>query len=67
MCELCHKTPCHPTCPNAADPEPLYECNVCGNAIYEGEYVYYINDEYWCERCISDCCSIAEAEFEDEY
>ena len=34
-------------------PQIAYRCWQCGNEIYEGEDLYIINDEMWCEcgRC----------------
>ncbi len=37
MCEDCHRTQCHPQCPNATPPSPPAYCCVCGEAFYEGQ------------------------------
>jgi hypothetical protein len=72
MCDLCLLYPCHPGCPNAPEPPVVCECSQCGEPIYEGDAVYDIHDEKWCESCIEDCRSEAELyepnyyELEDE-
>ena len=60
MCEICLQSPCHPRCPNAPDPPVVCLCCQCRNKIYEGDEVYDINDEKWCESCVKECCHIAE-------
>lgn len=65
MCEICLQSPCHPRCPNAQDPPVVCLCCQCGNEIYEGDEVYDINDEKWCEFCVKECCHIAELDEPD--
>lgn len=65
MCEICLQSPCHPRCPNAQDPPVVCPCCQCGNEIYEGDEVYDINDEKWCESCVKECCHIAELDEPD--
>ena len=60
MCEICHRTPCHPRCPNADEPAVVCLCANCGDEIHEGDEVYNINDELWCENCVRDCHCTAE-------
>lgn len=67
MCEICLRTPCHPQCPNASEPEPVYECDNCGCGIFDGDDVYDINGERWCAECIDFARDTAEANFEDEF
>ena len=65
MCEICHRSPCHPRCPNASDPPVVGLCTNCGHEIYDGDDGYYVNDEWWCEDCMRGCFRIAEADFDD--
>lgn len=37
MCEICRQNPCHPRCPNAPEPTPVYECEWCKEPILDGE------------------------------
>ena len=54
MCEICLKKPCHSTCPNASEPPTVYICSGCGHPILEGESVWHILGEQFCEECISE-------------
>lgn len=54
MCSVCLSTPCHPRCPNAPEPVPVYTCGWCEEPIFE-------NDEYMetpegpvCRECIEE-------------
>lgn len=60
MCDYCRQTPCDHRCPNAPDPVPVCECDHCGKDIYEGDTIYKINDEVWCEECTDDARTYAE-------
>ena len=40
MCAECGMNPCHPRCPNAPEPVPIYECVKCGYGILAG-------DKFW--------------------
>lgn len=62
MCSLCHRTPCHPRCPNAPEPPVVHVCDQCGDPIYEGDDFYELNDEKWCEECVRDSRKTAELE-----
>ena len=55
-----------PRCPNAPEPPVVCLCCQCGKEIYEGDEIYDINDEKWCEECVNGCRSTAELE-EQEY
>jgi len=59
MCELCRHTPCLTNCPNYVPPVVCL-CWKCGEEIYEGDTIYEINEEIWCENCVDDCRSEAE-------
>lgn len=60
MCDICLKSPCDHRCPNAPDPAPVYVCDGCGSRICEGEFVWHIMEEVYCEDCIDSFRSIAE-------
>ena len=48
MCDICHQVPCHPRCPNAPDPIPVFICSGCGQDIYEGDIVECVSwNEYF--------------------
>lgn len=34
--------------------EPVTYCSSCGVPMYEGEYLYTIDDEKLCEDCLND-------------
>ena len=36
------------------DPEPVTTCKCCGTPLYEGDYLYTVNDEHLCEDCLND-------------
>lgn len=50
MCDICRQAPCHPSCPNAPEPEPVMRCSKCGEGLYAGDRHY----EGICERCLGD-------------
>ena len=54
MCEVCRQNPCHPQCPNAPEPEPVYRCTECGDGIYEGERYAEIGGLKYCGSCLDD-------------
>ena len=60
MCDICRQAPCHPRCPNAPELISVYVCSGCGHDIYEGEDVYDIFGEQFCERCIEESARFAE-------
>lgn len=62
MCEICRRSPCHPRCPNAPGVIHVFICSGCGEDIYDGEDVYQILGEQYCERCIEESARIAEEE-----
>ncbi len=54
MCEICGKSPCHPRCPNADEPEAIYTCVKCGGDILPGEeYMDYPYGEI-CGKCLDN-------------
>ena len=63
MCAECLRTPCHPRCPNAPDPEliPVYVCSGCSTEIMDGEDYWDIMGEQFCERCIDKARGTARA------
>ena len=64
MCQECLRTPCHPRCPNAPEPEeiPVYVCSGCSKEIMDGEDYWEIMGEQWCEDCIDKARQTARAE-----
>ena len=52
MCDICLSRPCHPRCPNAADPPAVFVCSGCGGRILDGETYWDVLDEQFCESCI---------------
>ncbi len=67
MCDICLRSPCHPRCPNAPEPPVVTSCIHCGEHIHEGEDYYNIDGEPWCENCIDDCRTVAEADEPDYF
>lgn len=76
MCSECWMTPCHPNCPNAPEPEKVYNCSHCNEPIYVGEEYYEFNGEHFHEECFEDIAvdlllaegaSHGEAELEEYY
>lgn len=65
MCDICLKSPCHPRCPNSLGPTPVFICSHCGHDILDGDRVWNVMGEQFCEECIDSFESVAEAE--DEY
>ena len=41
----------------------IIECSLCGKVPADGEYIWEMGHEYWCEEC---CKKQEEAENEDE-
>lgn len=60
MCEICHRSPCHPRCPNAPDPPAVFICSGCGHEIYEGEEYWDILGEQYCTYCVDEAMTEAE-------
>lgn len=59
-CDICLQSPCHPRCPNAADPVAVFVCSGCSHEIYEGDDYWDIMGEQFCERCIDRARGVAE-------
>ena len=67
MCDICRQFPCPGGCPNAAEPRAVFVCSGCDQDIYEGDNVYHIMGEQFCERCIQNAKEEAEyVPYEDE-
>jgi hypothetical protein len=62
MCKICLRSPCHPHCPNAAEPPRVFICSGCGGDILEGDNYWDIMGEQWCEECIHEAKRVAECE-----
>lgn len=54
MCDICHMTPCDPRCPNAPEPQEVYTCKLCGEAIRVGDDYYEMDGEFYHEDCFED-------------
>ena len=54
MCCECMSNPCHPRCPNAPEPKPVYICSKCGYGIFEGDKFLDGSDGYICKECLDD-------------
>lgn len=51
MCSLCYSTPCNPSCPNAPEPEVVFECCVCGGEIHDGQKYIDFEGDAVCHSC----------------
>ena len=65
MCEICRKSICPSSCPNASEPEIYDYCEECGEEIYDGDECYKIGDHIFCEACVKGGYRIAEV-YDDE-
>lgn len=36
------------------EPEPAGHCDICGEPVYEGDYLTDIGGEKWCDNCLND-------------
>lgn len=54
MCEICHETPCHFSCPNAPVDTSRRICAWCDEPIFGDEY-YCIDGEAVCGDCVEEC------------
>ena len=54
MCSVCMSNPCHPQCPNAPEPKPVYTCDKCGYGIFEGDKFLNGPEVYICKDCLDD-------------
>lgn len=55
MCEYCGHSGWHSSgCPNAPDPEAVYECKWCKESICEGDEYYELEGDYYHEECFGD-------------
>ena len=53
MCDVCWQVPCDPRCPNAPEPEHIYECELCDSGITYGEEFVEIEGKYYHKDCLS--------------
>jgi len=60
MCEICLRTNCHPSCPNAPEPPMVFVCSGCGNKILDGDDYWDVLGEQFCETCIDKAKGVAE-------
>ncbi len=54
MCSVCLSVPCHPRCPNAPEPVPMYKCKKCGEGIFEGDKYFDNGNSEICSYCMED-------------
>ena len=59
MCDICLQSPCHPRCPNAADPPAVFVCSGCGDDICDGDDYWDIMGEQFCENCVDNARGVA--------
>ena len=63
MCDICQHSPCLSRCPNAPEPEKVYQCEHCGEDIIEGEEYIEIYDNYYHLDCfVHNSVEIVEKE-----
>ena len=62
ICEECRRFPCDPRCPNAPEPPVVCECDLCGEAIREGDTLYKLGEHKYCEECVEYGREEAEVE-----
>jgi len=53
MCDICHRNPCLPRCPNADPPVEIGECANCNEYLLEGDAYYedYAGNLFCSEEC----------------
>jgi predicted metal-binding protein len=66
MCDICRQFVCPGGCPNAPEAHAVFVCSGCDRDIYEGEDVYHIMGEQFCERCIERAKEVAEFVYDEE-
>lgn len=54
MCEICRQSICPAGCPNASEPPKVYNCEQCGEGIYEGEEFVKIEGSYYHRDCFDE-------------
>lgn len=59
MCCVCMQSPCDSRCPNADEPEVVFQCLKCNKDIYEGDDYHDIDGEPWCEDCVRNTRKVA--------
>ena len=57
MCQECKQYPCHPRCPNAPGPSPLFKCEDCNDGIIAGEEYVSIDGKYYHFECLESRCT----------
>ena len=60
ICRICRSLRCDPRCPNAPEPPTVCECDLCGESIREGDYLYRLGELKYCEECVEDAREEAE-------
>ena len=65
MCNECRQKPCDNRCPNANSPPVIDNCCRCKKDIFDGDIIYKIDNETWCDECVEDTKTTAELEEPD--
>lgn len=52
MCDYCHSSPHRRGCPNAPEPDALYECEICGQDITESDTYAEIDGLHYHVDCL---------------
>ena len=52
ICDICRKPTCDSRCPNAPEAPVVCECDLCGEAIREGDYLFRLGEMKYCEECV---------------
>lgn len=60
MCDVCLRSPCHPSCPHAPAPPSVFVCSGCGDDILDGDDYWDVLGEQFCENCIDSMRRVAE-------
>ncbi len=54
MCAVCKQIPCHASCPNAPEPNPMHRCGKCGGGIFEGDKYFRDANLKICGDCMNE-------------
>ena len=53
MCSVCNSFNCHPSCPNAPEPEDYGICKSCGEFIVGGEKIVDMDGDLYHYECLT--------------
>lgn len=63
-CEYCHQWPHARGCPNEPETATIYRCLICNTKILDGDRYFKVDDEPFCEGCVSH--KIARIDIDEE-